>query len=82
MITYQYSQEYYPPAPILEVSFIMAAQSLRVGPVLALVDSGADGTIVPIRYLEEIRAPSTTEMTIGVTGENDILSCYIWLISK
>lgn len=78
MTTYQYSQEYYPPAPILEVSFIMAAEFLRVGPLLALVDSGADGTIVPIKYLEEIHAPSTTEMTIrSQWGERHSVLLYL-----
>lgn len=60
----QYSHDYYPPAPTAEVTFIMAAKSLRVGPFLALVDSGADGTIVPIAYLDEIQALPTVEMTV------------------
>jgi hypothetical protein len=47
---FNYSRDYYPPAPVAEVTFITAAESLRAGRFLAVVDSGADGTIVPIAY--------------------------------
>lgn len=58
---FAYSNDYYPPAPIAEVSLIAVAESLRVGPFTALIDSGADGTIVPVAYLHEILAPPTEE---------------------
>jgi len=63
-MTYHYSHHYYPPAPMADITVISVAEGLRVGPLSAFIDSGADGTIIPIRYLDEIRAPSTTEMTI------------------
>jgi predicted aspartyl protease len=37
---------------------------LCVGPFPAMVDSGADGTIVPQRYLDQINAPPTVEMNV------------------
>ena len=61
---FKYSRDYYPPAPTAEVTFITAAESLRAGPFVAVVDSGADGTIVPITYLNEIQASPTVEMTL------------------
>lgn len=60
----RYSRNFYPPAPVVEVIFVTAAENLRVGPLPALIDSGADGTIVPINYLDQIHAPVTTEMSI------------------
>ncbi len=63
-MTYHYSHHYYPPALMADLTVISVAEGLRVGPLSAFIDSGADGTIIPIRYLDEIRAPSTTEMTI------------------
>ena len=61
---FHYSRDFFPPAPVVEVTFITAAESLRVGPFSALIDSGADATIVPIAYLNEIQALPTVEMTI------------------
>jgi hypothetical protein len=61
---FKYSHNYYPAAPIAEVTFITAAESLSAGPFLAVVDSVADGTIVPITYLNQILASPTVEMII------------------
>lgn len=61
---FRYSRNYYPAAPMVDVIFIAAAEQERVGPLPAMVDSGADGTIVPIQYLDEIQAPPTVEMVM------------------
>lgn len=63
-MNYHYSRNYFPSAPIIEVTLIAVAEALRVGPLPALVDSGADGTIIPINHLNEIHAPPTEEMVI------------------
>lgn len=63
-MNFRYSRDYYPPAPTVDVTFITAAEFLRIGPFSAIVDSGADGTIVPTSYLDEIHAPPTEEMVI------------------
>lgn len=55
VFTYDYDTTYQPPMPMVE---------LKVGPALqeaslelaALVDSGADATIVPLRYLRQLQA--------------------------
>jgi hypothetical protein len=61
-VKFRYSDDYFPPVPVAEVTFITAAESLRAGPFLAVLDSGADGTIVPLNFLNEIRAAPTVEM--------------------
>ena len=63
-MNFRYSRSYYPPVPVVEVTFISAADNLHIGPVSAIVDSGADGTLVPQSYLDQINAPSTTDMLI------------------
>lgn len=63
-MSFRYSRDHYPPVPTVDVTFITAAEFLRIGPLSAVVDSGADGTIVPINYLDEIHAPPTEEMII------------------
>ncbi len=61
-MNFSYSHNYFPPAPTIDVTFIAAAEYLQTGPFTALGDSGADATLVPIRYLERIYAPPTVEM--------------------
>ena len=62
MISFDYSRDYNPPAPMVDATLSTAAEGLRVGPLPFFVDSGADGTIVPLAYLERIQAPLTDEM--------------------
>lgn len=57
-----YGKLYIPAAPVLEVTFVSAAENKRVGPLTGIVESGADGTLVPMRFLREIQAPPTSEM--------------------
>lgn len=61
---FNYNDDYFPPIPVAEVTFITAAESLRAGPFMAVIDSGADGTIVPLSFLNEIRAAPTVEMVM------------------
>ena len=75
---YRYSRNYYPPAPIVEVTFVSVAENLRVGPLPAFVDSGADGTLAPADYLDGIRAPSTVEMSVrSQWGESRRVLLYL-----
>lgn len=61
---FRYSHDYHPPAPVVDIALLSIAEGLRVGPVKAFVDSSADGTLVPIDYLNQIHAPTTAEMSI------------------
>lgn len=61
---FRYSDQYNPAAPVVGVTFISAAEQERIGPLLAMLDSGADGSIVPMPYLEKIQAPPTVEMVM------------------
>ena len=51
-----YNHTYYPPAPTLQVRFAIADTGLYTDNVLGIVDTGADATIVPIQYLDQIEA--------------------------
>lgn len=77
-MNYQYSRKYFPPAPIIDITLVSTAESLRSDPLPALVDSGADGTIVPMGYLDEIHAPPTQEMIIhSQWGERHSVMLYL-----
>jgi len=83
-VNFQYHDDYFPPAPFVDVSFITVAESLRIGPLPGFVDSGADGTIVPVAYLEEIHAPPTVEKTIrSQWGERrTVILYYIHIVTE
>lgn len=59
---FKYSRDYYPPVPVADITLATVAESLHTGPLSAIVDSGADATIVPMVYLDEIGALPTVEM--------------------
>lgn len=78
MISFDYSYDYDPPAPIVEVTLATAAEGLQVGPLTAFVDSGADGTVVPLHYLEQLYAPLTDEMWLrSQWGERRRIFLYL-----
>lgn len=52
-----YDQDYSPPAPVLPVELAFPDEAPRLGPFLALVDTGADGSFVPTSYLEQLDIP-------------------------
>lgn len=51
-----YNQGYFPPVPVVQVRFSTPEWNLFTNPIEAIIDTGADGTFVPIRYLREIQA--------------------------
>ena len=76
VFTYDYDTTYQPPMPMVE---------LKVGPALqeaslelaALVDSGADATIVPLRYLRQLQARRSRKAWMrGTTGERVLIDLY------
>jgi hypothetical protein len=54
---YSCDASYEPPFPVAPVVLRNSDEGLRTGKVQALLDTGSDGTLVPIAYLEEILAP-------------------------
>ena len=56
--TYPYSADYEPSMPIATVTLRAPSSGEVIGPEMALVDSGADGTLIPINLLEQIGAVS------------------------
>lgn len=61
---HSYSGDYAPSFPVLPVVLTNPEEGLRTAAVSALIDTGSDGTLVPIVFLEDILAPALTEMRI------------------
>ena len=61
---YPYDLDFYPPFPMLQIVLHNDEERLRTSAQNALLDTGSDGTLVPIIYLQEILALPTTDTRI------------------
>lgn len=62
--TQSYSREHYPPAPVFDI-YLAAPDSYNwQGPFPALLDSGADMTIVPMSFIAALRVPAIDEVAL------------------
>jgi predicted aspartyl protease len=58
---YPFNDNYQPPFPSFRVTLVNDGEGLRLSEVPALLDTGSDGTLVPIIYLQQIYAPALTD---------------------
>ena len=56
MSFYEYSANYVPPMPICQVYLGPGGGETSLGPLEAVIDTGADVTVIPIEYLRQIKA--------------------------
>ncbi len=61
---YAYAAAYQPPFPAAPIVLRNSEEGLRTEQVQALLDTGSDGSLVPIAYLEEILAPPLVDTHI------------------
>jgi predicted aspartyl protease len=64
MMKYPYDAAYRPPFPVARVAFHNSEEGLRTAAENALLDTGSDGSLVPISYLWEILAPALRDTRI------------------
>ena len=66
---FEYDRRYMPSAPVVSVTVDGYSQNSETATIQVLVDSGADGTLLPLRVLERVGASfvDTVQMS-GVTG--------------
>ena len=66
---FEYERSYYPPAPVIEI--LIDGYQSRLGQIRhqALVDTGADGTMIPLPILRQVGARYQETMQMcGVAG--------------
>ena len=74
---FSYNTEYYPPAPHIEIRLGIPGESLKVGPLPAFLDSGADATLVPLRYIRRLAvAVDNLRQLRSHWGENRVVEVY------
>jgi predicted aspartyl protease len=78
MIEFPYDDTYSPPVPVCQVSFSVARTGRSVGPLGAILDTGADGTLVPQRHLDAIGARRVMETGLrSQWGERRVVVLYL-----
>jgi predicted aspartyl protease len=78
MIEFPFDDTYSPPVPVCQVSFSVARTGQATGPLSAILDTGADGTLVPQRYLDAIGARRVMETGLrSQWGERRIVYLYL-----
>lgn len=66
--TYEYSSDYYPAMPMVTLELALARNEPQLS-LSAIVDSGADATMIPMHYLQEIGAKASEKKWMrGVAG--------------
>ncbi len=61
---YAYLDTYHPPMPALEIRLGYPGKELAIGPLTAIVDTGADGTLMPQSLIDEIEAPLVDDVRV------------------
>lgn len=72
-----YRTDYRPPVPAIPVRLYSPVTEKYAGPELAIVDTGSDATMVPLRYLLAIGAEETAPgWLVTVTGNRQPVALY------
>ena len=61
---FNYRSAGFPAIPVVQVRLGYPGQSPQVGPVEAIVDSGADGCLIPMTLLDAVEAPLVDQIHI------------------
>ncbi len=63
-MSYPYLTTYYPPIPTLEIMLAYPDEGLKFGPFTAIIDTGADGSMIPQTILDDMNVPFSDEARI------------------
>lgn len=72
-----YSDDYYPPFPVTEIKLGASGEETILGPLEALIDTGADATLIPLMYLNQVNAEEVDRAGMrSQWGERRVVSIY------
>jgi predicted aspartyl protease len=78
MISFDYDTSYYPAMPVAEATIVYPDDPQANIRCVALIDTGADGTMLPADLLQSIDAPLIGDATMRwVIGEGEIVDVYL-----
>ncbi|MEW5870787.1 MAG: hypothetical protein AB1894_16050 [Chloroflexota bacterium] len=74
---FPYDRRYSPAAPTLEIKLSAPGEEPKTETLTALIDTGADGTLIPETYLETAEAIAVgSALLTGILGETRQVTCY------
>lgn len=77
MYTYDYDFTYNPSMPVIEVVITPFEQSTTSFSLSAMLDSGADGTLIPLTVLQRIQARRTDRIAMRtITDTRSLVDVY------
>jgi predicted aspartyl protease len=77
VLSHEYSRDYFPSAPVVDIGIRSAPQGSEIE-IEALMDTGADATILPLSLLRRINAIySETVNMRGVTGISQNVQTFV-----
>lgn len=75
--TYEYDASFMPSMPVVAIR-IGRSLTPPALPLTALIDSGADGSIIPLPYLRQVRARKERSLWMRtVTGKRSVVDMYM-----
>jgi predicted aspartyl protease len=78
MARYRYTDQINPPAPYVNVCLGCPVRGVRLENLAALIDTGADRTVLPSRLVEELDLPYDGSLSLqGFAGEVVQLPVYL-----
>jgi predicted aspartyl protease len=77
MYTYDYDFSFSPSMPVVDVALMPIARNREPVRMTAMIDSGADGTLVPLSQLRAIKAHRAGQVILRtVTGAPTVVDVY------
>lgn len=78
MISFDYDTAYDPSMPVAEVTVVHPNRPRAISRCMALIDTGADGTMLPADLLQSIDAPLIGDATMRwVIGAGEVVDVYL-----
>ncbi len=76
--SYNYLQAYSPAMPIVEVSLSASAPQTSEITIEAILDTGADASLIPVSVLTSMGARYTSQARLrGITGDTQWVNLYL-----
>lgn len=74
---FKYDRQYFPPAPSIEIKLGVPDEAFLMKPLVAFVDTGADGSIVPIKYIDLLHIQADNRKFLrSQWGEQRVVDTY------
>jgi len=77
-MNFTFDSDYFPPIPVIEIYLSLPDQSTKVGPLVGIIDTGADGTIIPTQYLTQLGSVYVDDASIrSQWGEERVVEMHM-----